>query len=350
MRRAEALIPAVRRAWPLLALLLLVAAVTGLASLGDASIDRVVVTSLVNLVLVVSLYVFVGTSGVFSFAQMAFAATGAYASAILTIPTETKAVLYTELPGFLADASAGPLWATLVGGIAAGALGLIVAIPVMRLTGIAAGLATFAVLIIFHVVAQNWTQVTNGSFGIAAIPTTTTTGNALLWALATIVAAYLFQQSRVGLRLRGSREDEIAARAAGIGVYNERRLAWVTSAFFSGVGGALFAQYIGAFNPDTFYISLTFLTLAMLVVGGLKSLSGAVVGTLVISFAGELLRRIEGGVDLGVVEVPGRVGVQQVGLALIMVGVLLLRPSGITGGREIRWPFGSGSARVDAGP
>jgi branched-chain amino acid transport system permease protein len=109
-----------------------------------------------------------------------------------------------------------------------------------------------------------------------------------------------------------------------------------------GVGGALYGQYLGSFNASFFYLALTFTTLAMLVVGGMKSLTGAVIGSLVISFVAEFLHRIEQGADLGPVTIPARPGLREVGLAIIMLTILVIRPRGITNGRELPWPRGPG--------
>jgi branched-chain amino acid transport system permease protein len=301
-------------------------------------------------VIVVGIYTFVGTSGVFSFGHMAFATIGAYTAGIVTIPAETKQAVLDQLLPFLQTVQAPAPLAPLIGGLVAAAFAALVGLPIMRLTGIAASLATFALLVIIHVVVGNWTQVTNGAFGLGAVPITVGVGSAIVWAVIAIVVAYAFQQSRFGLRLRSSREDEVAAQAIGVSIGLERRIAWIISAFFCGVGGALFGSYIGAFNADTHYLAITFLTLAMLVVGGVKSLSGAVVGSLLVSAVGELLRRIEGGVDVGLFSIPPRPGVKEVGLALVMLSILLLRPAGLTGGREVRWPFPSRHASPQSRP
>ena len=184
----------------------------------------------------------------------------------------------------------------------AAAFALVLSLPLARLSGLTAGLATFAVLSIVNIVARNWEQVTHGTAGVSGIPTTTTIWGALGWAMAAMAAAWLFQRSRVGLRLRASRENESAARSIGVAVARERAIAFVVSAFFVGVAGALFGMFIGSFNPDAFFLNITFLMIAMLVIGGTTSLAGAVVGTLAISAVSEFLRRVEGGVDLGFVQ------------------------------------------------
>jgi branched-subunit amino acid ABC-type transport system permease component len=331
--------------WPLLALMALTCLVTLTAwTLGPDSLDRVVLGMVINLIVVVGLYAFVGLSGVFSFGHAAFMAIGAYAGAILVTPPETKDFVLPDLPGFLARVQLDPLPATIAAGGVAAAVALVLSVPFARLSGLTAGLATFAVLVIVNVVTRNWQQLTHGTAGVAGIPTATTVEGALAWALVAMTAAWALQRSAIGLRLRASREQESAAHSIGIGVARERAVAFVVSAFFVGVAGALLGMFIGSFNPDAFFLNITFLMVVMLVIGGMTSLAGAVVGTIVISAAAELLRRVEGGVDLGPVDVPARPGLREVGLALLMLAILILRPNGLTGGRELAWPFRSGRA------
>jgi branched-chain amino acid transport system permease protein len=180
--------------------------------------------------------------------------------------------------------------------------------------------------------------VTNGAAGISGAPATTSKNAALVWALIAIAVGFAFQSTGLALRLRGSREDDVAARSLGVNIRTERRVAWVIHAFVMGVGGGLYAQYLGSFNASFFWLALTFTTLAMLVVGGIKSLTGAVVGSLAISFIAEFLHRIEQGADVGPLHIPARPGLREVGLAVIMLLILVLRPRGLTNGRELPWP------------
>jgi branched-chain amino acid transport system permease protein len=313
--------------------ILLVAMVIGLVIVGSLAniLENRVINMLIMVILVVGLYVFAGNSGVFSFGQIGFMAIGAYTTAIVRIPPDTKQALFPKLPAIQLSS----LEATLLGGAAAGVAALLVAIPLMRLSGLAASLGTFAFLNIVYVVASNWSSVSGGSTGLANVPQTTTRYTGIAWVAIVILLAWIFQLTRQCLRLRASREDEVAAASTGIGIYHERIIAFVLSGFITGIGGALFAEYYGTFNPDAFFVTITFLTVAMLVVGGRLSLSGAVVGTLFLTAATEILRRIEQGVNLGFVSIPARPGLQEVGVALTMLVVLLLRPAGITGGKEL---------------
>lgn len=322
------------RVGSLILLLVLVCAVTGLASLGSAVLQNVLVNMLINLILVVGLYIFVGNTGVFSFGHIGFMAIGAYTAGIVRIPTDSKVALL-QLPTSLEHAHLSSTDAVLLGGCFATAAAVVVALPLMRLGGLTAGLGTFAVLNIINIVAANWNAFTGGSTGMAGVPTTTGIPDALVWALISIVIAWLFQQTRVCLRVRASREDEPAAGALGMRLIPDRSVAFVLSAFVCGIAGGLYGQLAGSFGPSAFFLPTTFIVVAMLVVGGRYSLSGAVIGALFLATISEGLRRLEGGFHVGPLHVAGRPGLQEVGLATALLLTLLLRPRGLTGGNEI---------------
>src|SRR5262249_27303514 len=126
-------------------------------------------------------------------------------------------------------------------------------------------------------------------------------------------------------------------RSICIRISRERRIAFCISAFFVGVAGCVFAQVQGEIQPDAFFLWPTFLAVAMLVVGGMKSLTGAVVGVVLLSVISEGLFQLE---NLG----RALTGLPEVGLAVIMLTILLVRPGGITGGRELFSRHPSGSA------
>jgi branched-chain amino acid transport system permease protein len=310
---------------PLVALILL-AALVGSTFSPSGQLD--VTNGLVQMCIVIGLYAFIGVTGIFSFGHVGFVAVGAYLSGLLAIPIAQKELLYPDLPGFLSTAELDPFLAILAGGAGAAVVGLMLAPAFGRLSGLSAALATFAMLVIVHVIARNWEEVTRGTKGVLGVPQETTLWGAATWAIICLVIVFLFQSSRVGLQLRAAREDEVAARAMGISVGKLRGVALVLSALIVGVAGGVYSQALASFNPDVFYLDLTFLTLAMLVVGGVNSLSGAVVGALLLTFLSQVLREVEEALD--------RPGLTQVCFALILILVLAVRPSGITGGRELR--------------
>jgi branched-chain amino acid transport system permease protein len=334
---ARGLVPVVGLLVPLALLSVLLAGVS-------ADVESSVITALINLIVVVGLYVFVGNSGVLSFGHISFMAVGAYATALLTISEVGKGILLPQLPGFLARAEMGLLPAMLIAAALAGVLAFVVAVPLMRLNGIAASIATLSVLAITQVVIQRWDSVTGGQGTLTGVPVDTSLGTALLWACLACVAAYLFQRSAAGLRLRASRDDEPAARSIGVRVGRERRLAFTLSAVIVAIGGALYGHFVGSLTPNAFYLQLTFVTLAMLVVGGVGSLAGAVVGTTVVSAITEVLARLESGGSVGPIDIPLRPGVRDMVVAALTMLILVARPAGITGSRELRWP-GRGRGR-----
>jgi branched-chain amino acid transport system permease protein len=271
-------------------------------------------------------------------------AVGGYTAAILVMPALFKPDVIPALPAFLKDVELGSVEATLAGGLAAALFAGLVAIPLVRVNGLQAGLATVALLLVVRTVLQNWTEMTGGPQGLAPVPVVSDSLTAFIWAACALVLAYTFQRSRVGLRLRASREDEIAAHGVGIRVRRERGIALVISGFITGIGGALFVQSVGVADPNSFYIGTTFLVVAMLVVGGMTTLTGAVLGTLLISVASRVLLQVEEGSLLGIVSLPKTTGLRDVVLSLVMLAVLLIRPAGLTAGKEFSWPRGRRSS------
>lgn len=303
--------------------------------------QRTLLITLIYLVLVLGLQIFSGNSGVLSFGHVAFMAIGAYTSALLTIPPEVKKATFLTMPGFLdwiLDTNVGAIPATLAGGGVAMLFGIIFAPAIVRLGGVQAGIGTIAILVVVYIFNIQTTSITRGTSTMIGVPTTTTMTTALVWALLVIVGAYAFQQSKHGLRLRAARENARAARSVGISVPMERGVAWILSTFVAGIAGGLYGHFIVAFSPTSFYFDITFITLTMLVVGGMTSVSGAVIGTIFLATVQEALRRFEVN-GLGPLQ-PGDVptGTTQLGLALILLLTLILRPKGITAGKEITWP------------
>jgi branched-chain amino acid transport system permease protein len=293
---------------------------------------------MIKMMIVVGMYIFVGNSGVLSFGHVGFLGVGAYCAAWLTIAPAMKASLLPGLPIWLAGAQWHPAAATVASGFMASFVALLFGLPLTRLAGIAASIGTFAMLIILYAVFSNWTSVTGGQGSLYGLPIFTNLTVVTIFACITILAAGLYQASRSGFRLRGTREDPVAAKAAGIDIRRERLISFVISAFFVGVAGALYAYFLSVVVAREFYLDLTFITVAMLVIGGMRSLSGAVLGTAFVVILSELLRRTEQGIDLGFVTIGGRLGLQQVGLAAMMLLALIFRPRGLTGGREIPLP------------
>ncbi len=313
----------------------LVVVVALVASLGPTSIDRTVVTSLGLLVFALGLHVFSGLSGVVSFGHMGFAVIGGYVTAWMTIPDDTKSTLLPDAPAWVRDLNASPFVAIVAAGCVAAIAAAVMAAPLMRLSGLPAGLATVALLFIAENVARGWLDATRGSRGLAGVPATTTRDRMLIAAVLALFAIWIFQRSRYGVRLRASSEDERASEALGVNVRRERSLAFVFSAFVTGVAASLYVQFLGTMTPGLFFIDLTFVVISMVVLGGIGSMSGAVIGCIIVSTLTELLRRAEAGSLFGL-SIPERPGLTNLGIAFVLVVGLLVRPNGIMNGREFR--------------
>ncbi|RVA36783.1 branched-chain amino acid ABC transporter permease, partial [Mesorhizobium sp. M7A.F.Ca.US.001.01.1.1] len=126
-----------------------------------------------------------------------------------------------------------------------------------------------------------------------------------------------------------------------------RLIAFVIGAFFSGVGGSLYAHYLGSFSPNTFYFALTMSLITMLVLGGMGSLTGAVVGVICVSLLSEVLRSVERGFTIGDFAVPALFGASQIVLGFIFILVMIFRPKGIMGDRELTFGSTQRSATVN---
>lgn len=324
------------------ALMALVAIVLLLAASSSSPVLKGAATTAgISVVLAVGLYTFIGTTGILSFGHMAMMAVGGYVAAIVATPSAVKrsAALAGEeigkMPSWAIDIHLAFAPALLVGAAAAAVFALVISIPLVRLRGLAASLATFAVLVIVNVVVSNWTAFTGGVNGYNMAPLETTTAKALICALIAIAIAFWFKESRVGLRLRSSREDEVAALGVGANVKLYRAMAFVVSAALVGVGGGLTALQVGDVTPSVFYLEITFLIIVMIVVGGVNSLSGAVVGALLMSAVGYVLQLVQSGDILGIAHFAGRAGVENAGFAIIALAVLLVKPEGLFGTREL---------------
>lgn len=333
------------RSWPVLSLagiVILLVLVLGNAS---PSVVTYLIQALITMTVTIGLYVFVGNSGVISLGHAGFMAVGAYVGGIMSIPTVQKQVVLPALPHFVAT-TALSLWpAAALSALVAAVLGFIVSIPISRLSGLSAAVATLALLQISQVVLINWHVLSSDGGATPGVPVDTTTWAAAIGAIIAMVIAYLYQRSSSGIRLRASREDPVAARSLGINIARERRLSFTISAALAGFGGALYAHSVGTVSADDFFIATGFLQLAMLVVGGINSLSGAVIGVLALSLVSDFFVQLENGQGVGPLTLNLPNGIETVIVALILLVMLIKRPGGLTNSRELRLPRWLGGRR-----
>src|SRR5207253_1353299 len=171
-----------------------------------------------------------------------------------------------------------------------------------------------------------------GVLALSSVPATTGLLQATVGATIAIVAAFVYQRTRYGRLLRAARDDVAAARAVGISVYRQRLIAFALSGALAGLAGGLYIHLL-PLGVEDLYLDLTFITLAMLVIGGVTSLLGAVVGALAVSGVNYYLANAENGGFLQ--HYPGT---HLVVVGAFMAIVLVARPSGLTGGRELSVP------------
>lgn len=295
-----------------------------------------------RLLIVIGLQIFSGNSGVLSFGQVAAMAIGAYMSALLTIPEEIKKFTFLSMPAFMKSwvfPAQLNEWNGTTGTLAGAGFALVFAavfgIPIVRLVSVAAGIGTLAILGATYTFISQTSSITRGTSTQIGVPTTTTLLSTLIWLIIVIVIAYVFKQSRLGLRLRASRENERAAKSVGVNIAKERYLAFVLSGFVCGLGGALYAHYFVSFSYLDFYFDLTFITIAMLVVGGMGSVTGGVAGAYFLTIVYVAIQRWEVN---GLFDAKAPSGTADLILALALLVTLILRPKGITGGKEIPFP------------
>jgi len=290
----------------------------------------------INVVLVVSLQVFSGNSGILSFGQMAFVGVGAYTASILTLDPALKPTLLTGLPHFLDTAHVSFLEATLLAGLVAAVLALATGLAVLRLDGASAVIAILALLLISDVVFGAWIGVTHGQGGLYAIPDESSLSRVLLVAVAVVLVARVFKDSKYGLLLRGSREDAVSAASVGVRVRAQRMYAWILSGALSGVGGALLAFWLGTISPTNFFLAPTFAVIVMLIVGGMGTVSGAVVGAAVVTVVQEVaLREEDRSVRLELFTIHRLTGLTQLVLVALILLVMYTRREGLLGDREL---------------
>jgi branched-chain amino acid transport system permease protein len=311
----------------------------GISSTAVSRADKIYfLSAIVSVAMVVAIYVFVGTSGVLSFGQISFVAVGAFAAGVMTVPLDSKRLVLGGLFPVLRDHTIGNVTSLVLGAAVGGVFALAAGIPLMRLSGLAAGIATFALLEVTHNVIQQWTKIGPGATTLSLVPETTGALQATVGAIVAIVVAFAYQRSRLGRQLRASREDPAAAQSIGVHIHAQRLWAFTVSGALAGFAGALYVHQQGSIQVDDVYLDLTFLTLAMLVVGGLTSLWGAVLGSLAVSGLNSFLSQAEQGIHIDGFKLDLQAGTRLVFLGAIMALVLILRPSGLTGGREFRIP------------
>jgi branched-chain amino acid transport system permease protein len=269
---------------------LLIAACAGVAlclpaAIGSAYYMRLINLGLVFGVLALSLNVVLGYTGQISLCHGAFLGIGAYTDALIT--AAHSGLMFW--PGFVAA------------GVVTGIVGLAIGIPTLRLRGHYLALATLGFGEIVRVLLFNWREVTHGMDGISAIPAPSLGFIELdndwkFYYLAALVLGLTYavslrlERSKYGRELAAIRDAELAARTCGVNVTRLKILAFVMSSVLAGFAGSLYAHLIGFISPDSFGFDVTASTLSMVLVGGIGTALGPVLGSAILTALPEVLR------------------------------------------------------------
>lgn len=293
----------------------------------------------INIIFAVSLNLINGITGIFSLGHAGFIAIGAYTSVLLTLPVQQKEMSYLikpVIPPF--DRIQLPfLPSVLIAGLAAAAFGYVVAAPSLRLIGDYLAIATLGLGETIRIIANNAWSITNGALGLKGIPQYTNLYWSWAWALVTVCFIVSLVKSSYGRALKAIREDVIAAKAMGINVFSHQVMSFVVGSFFAGVGGALWAHLITTIDPKSFTFTKTFEILIMVVLGGLGSISGSIIGAAIYTVGLEFLRILESPFKILFINYPGIPGMRMVVLAVILIVLMLFWQRGIMGRSELSW-------------
>jgi branched-chain amino acid transport system permease protein len=281
--------------------------------------------ALIYAIFVSGLNIFMGYAGQASFGQNAFAAIGGYASAVLTTAYDVAPV-----PALVAGVAGAIVCAVLIG------------YPTLRLKGHYLAMATLAIGLIVYEITVQWQSVTNGYAGISGIPPLGIGGfeaasdRAQLLLLSALLAlcmgsTWLIRNSRFGRALVALSGSEDAARALGIDVARYKLAAFIVSAVYAAIAGSLFVHVVGFVSPEVFGMNMVILGFTMLYVGGIGTITGPLVGAIVINLLPEAVRGLKDYQDL------------LYGTALILI--LIYAPGGLA---ALSWLRRARAAPADA--
>jgi len=269
--------------------------------------EGIIVLLCINCIAAMGVSILTGYTGIFTLGHAAYMALGAYTAAIMTVRYG-----YHWFPAIVAG-----------GGIAV-VVGWLIGTPTLRLTGDYYAIASIGLGESIRMILDNWQRVTGGARGLPGI--TLYTNRTMAVAFLAILGIIMFNliTSRLGRELIASRDDRVAASLMGFNTPSSRMKALLISAFYCGISGGLFAGYMGFIMPVAFNLMKSTELTAVVVFGGLGSMSGTLLGTAFITFVMEYFRDIS--------------RFRMLIYGLLLVGIMVLRPEGLLGNREI-WSF-----------
>jgi len=292
----------------------------------------------INMILALTLALTNGFLGVFSLGHAAFMAIGAYVSSTLTLPVDKKVLMLSGLPSWLANLQLPFIPSLVLGGIVAMFFAFLIGVVVLRLKGHYFALSTLGFMVIVEGLLINGKNLTRGARGISNIPPYTNAMGICITLIIVLYIVYRLINSHFGRAMKAIREDEIAAQSFGINSFYYKMLAFCIGAFGAAFAGGLWAHLVTAINPKFFTYNTTFNIICMIIIGGSGSISGCMIGAALITIFPEILRTVEkGGIIFGC-SLPSLCGISQIILSIIIILILVYRPGGIMGYKEIILP------------
>lgn len=292
----------------------------------------------INTILAVSLNITNGWTGLFSLGHGGIMLVGSYTAAFFTLPVSfKKELLNLHLPDFMLNTQIPMLPALILGGLIGSLVGIVLALPALRLRGLYFLLTTLGVNFIVITIAENLPDITNGPMGLRQFPAYTNIW--WVWGIAILLIAIAFRlkKSFIGRAFIAMGHDQDLAEHIGINLFRYKIYAFSLSSFFTAIGGILWVHLILNLYPRVFGLHLVFQVVTMIVIGGLGSITGSLIGAAIITAFTEVLAPIEEGFQLfGLLAVPRMLGLTTLLLAAILIGILVIRPQGIMGDREFR--------------
>ena len=302
---------------------------------------RILNLAAIYAILALSMNLVLGFTGMFSLGHSGFMCVGAYTAAILTMSPASKELIYYMEP--ILPALAKIEWPIFPAIIAAGLLsalfGFLVGIPALRLRDDYLAIATLGFAEIIRIVVTNTVSITNGSLGLKNIPSITNIWVYWGCAILTLIILKRVINSSWGYAFRAIRDNEIAAEAMGISLFKHKLISFTIGAFFAGIAGALMGFLITSVDPTMFRFLFTFQILLIVVLGGMGSLTGTVISSLVITIMMEVLRVVEQPLNILGLAIPGLSGMRMVIFSILLLLVILYYRQGLMGTREFNWDW-----------
>jgi branched-chain amino acid transport system permease protein len=269
--------------------------------------EGVVVLLCINMIAALGVSLLTGFTGIFTLGHAAYMALGAYTAAIMIVRYS-----YQWFPAIVA------------GGIVAMVVAWLIGMPTLRLTGDYYAIASIGLGEAIRLILENWQSFTRGARGFPGLPSYTNRPVAVMFFTALAIGMFNLIDGRLGREFKASRDDRVAASLRGFNTPNSRLKALVISAFYCGISGALLGGYMSFIQPSMFDMMKSTELTAVVVFGGLGSMSGTLLGAATVTWMMEYFRDIS--------------QYRMLIYGLLLVAVMVLRPEGLLGNREV-WSF-----------